>query len=77
MSLKITARQNWWREDELAREWRLSTKVLQKWRRNKLGPAYYKLEGAIRYRLEDIELFEAENRRIAPPPSPIPEGHFK
>lgn len=65
MPLNNSSRPKWWREDELAQEWRLSVKVLQKWRRNLSGPAYYKLEGAIRYRLEDIETFEKKNHRFA------------
>ena len=74
MSLNISPRPNWWREDELAREWRLSVKVLQKWRRNHTGPAFYKLEGAIRYRLEDIELFESKNHRAVSPSPTSTEG---
>ena len=60
-------RPRWWTEDELASEWKLSVKALQKWRRNSVGPAFFKLEGSIRYKLEDIEEFEARNRRSFDP----------
>ncbi|HMQ94294.1 MAG TPA: helix-turn-helix domain-containing protein [Amaricoccus sp.] len=46
-------------EDELAQRWRLSTRTLQRWRRDSTGPAYLRLGRRIVYRLSDIEAFEA------------------
>lgn len=48
---------------ELAHRWRLSGRTLEKWRWTKKGPAHLKLGGRVVYRLDDIEAFEAEQRR--------------
>jgi hypothetical protein len=48
---------------DLARRWRISTRTLERWRWLRQGPAYLKLGGAVAYRLEDVEAFEAEQRR--------------
>ena len=52
-------------QPELARRWRLSGRTLEKWRWTKQGPAHLKLGGRVVYRLEDIEAFEAEQRRTS------------
>ncbi len=52
-------------EEELAKRWHMSRAGLRGWRRLGKGPAYLKLAGAIRYRLDDVEAFE-EAARIRP-----------
>ena len=48
---------------ELSRRWGLSPRTLERWRWLKQGPAYLKVGGAIRYRIEDVEAFEAAQLR--------------
>jgi hypothetical protein len=50
---------------EVARRWRLSHRTLERWRHGRQGPAYLKLGGAVVYRLEDVEAYEAAQRRAA------------
>jgi hypothetical protein len=47
----------------LARRWNISPRTLERWRWLKQGPDYLKIGGRIVYRLEDIEAYEAEQRR--------------
>ncbi len=48
---------------DLARRWRVSPRTLERWRWLRQGPAYLKLGAVIAYRLEDVEAFEAGQRR--------------
>ena len=48
---------------ELSRRWNMSQRTLEHWRSRKLGPPYLKIGGGVLYRLEDIERYEAEQRR--------------
>ena len=48
---------------QLELRWGLSGRTIERWRAEKYGPAWYVLGGAIRYRLDDIEAFEAGQRR--------------
>ncbi len=50
---------------DLARRWRLSTRTLERWRWLRYGPAYLWLGKVVVYRLEDVEAFEASQRRVA------------
>jgi hypothetical protein len=50
---------------DLARRWRLSTRTLERWRWLRYGPAYLRLGKVVVYRLEDVEAFEAAQRRVA------------
>jgi Helix-turn-helix domain len=50
-------------EIELSRRWGISHRTLQRWRWLKQGPTYLKVGGAIRYRIEDVEAFEAAQLR--------------
>ena len=74
---------------ELAVRWRISPRTLERWRWAGDGPRFIKIGGLVRYRLEDIEGFEAEQlrqitgtqqpelataERIAPP---VRSGHKK
>jgi hypothetical protein len=51
-------------EKRLARRWGLSHRTLERWRHDAHGPAYLKVGGRIIYRIEDIESYEAAQRRI-------------
>jgi hypothetical protein len=48
---------------ELASRWRISPRTLERWRWAGDGPRFIKIGGLVRYRLEDIEGFEAEQLR--------------
>jgi hypothetical protein len=48
---------------ELSRRWSLSPRTLERWRWLKQGPDYLKVGGRVVYRLQDIETFEAAQRR--------------
>lgn len=48
-------------ETQLAERWAMSVKTLQAWRERGNGLAFIKLGKAVRYRLTDIEYFEAKN----------------
>ncbi len=47
----------------LAARWEMTSKTLAQWRWSGRGPHHHKFEGAIRYYLEDIELFEEKAHR--------------
>lgn len=46
---------------ELADRFGVPVKTLAAWRYQNKGPAYLKLGGAVRYRVEDVEAYENEN----------------
>lgn len=46
-------------QKQLASRWQLSTRTLQRWREEKKGPIWIRIAGRVRYRLRDIEDFEA------------------
>ena len=48
---------------ELAARWRISPRTLERWRWAGDGPRFIKIGGLVRYELEDIEGFEAEQLR--------------
>jgi hypothetical protein len=50
---------------DLARRWRISPRTLERWRWLKQGPAYLKVGNHVVYRIEDIESYEAEQRRTS------------
>lgn len=47
------------REDELALRWHVSRRTLQRWRRQKRGPGFLVIGGAVRYRGTDILAYES------------------
>ena len=53
---------------ELSRRWSLSPRTLERWRWLHQGPEYLKIGGRVVYRLDDVEAFEAAQRRT---PAPI------
>lgn len=48
---------------DLEARWKVSGRTLERWRAERYGPAWVILGGSIRYRLEDVERFEARQRR--------------
>jgi predicted site-specific integrase-resolvase len=50
-------------EKRLARRWGLSHRTLERWRHDEHGPAYLKVGGRVIYRIEDVEAYEAAQRR--------------
>jgi hypothetical protein len=48
---------------QLARRWSISPRTLERWRWLSQGPEYLKIGGHVVYRLEDIEAYEAAQRR--------------
>ncbi len=50
---------------ELSRRWSLSPRTLERWRWLREGPVYLKIGGRVVYRLEDIEAYEAKQRRAS------------
>jgi predicted site-specific integrase-resolvase len=45
-------------QTELAQRWQLSESTLERWRSEGIGPVFLKLQGHVRYRIQDIEAFE-------------------
>ena len=54
---------------ELSRRWSISPRTLERWRWKRQAPPYLKAGGRVLYRLEDIEAFEIEQRRLPSPTS--------
>ena len=50
---------------ELAARWRISPRTLERWRWLHKGVAFIKVGGSVRYRLTDVESFEAKQLRQA------------
>ncbi len=50
---------------ELSRRWRMSPRTLEQWRWKGIGPRYLKIGGRVLYCLDDIEAYEAAQRREA------------
>jgi hypothetical protein len=48
---------------ELAARWRISPRTLERWRWAGDGLRFIKIGGLVRYRLEDIEVFESNQLR--------------
>jgi len=56
--------ERWLLTTELARRWRLSPRTLEGWRLKDWGPPFTRVGRGVRYRLQDIEAFEAEGLRL-------------
>ena len=56
-----------WRADEVASYLDVTTTTLSQWRHREAGPPYIKVEGAIRYRLSDVDRW-LENRKVGTSP---------
>lgn len=50
---------------DLARRWRVSPRTLERWRWQKVGPAYLKVGNHVVYRIEDVEAYETRRRRLS------------
>lgn len=61
-------------QEELAGRWGISARTLERWRWLGQGPAFLKIGGRVAYRLEDIESFEADQRRA---PTTISDPFFR
>ena len=48
---------------QLADRWDLSEATLERWRSEGIGPVFLKLQGQVRYRIEDIEAYEVDSLR--------------
>ena len=48
---------------QLAERWDLSEASLERWRSEGIGPVFLKLQGQVRYRIEDIQAYEADSLR--------------
>jgi hypothetical protein len=48
---------------DLARRWRMSERTLERWRCQRVGPAHLKVVGHVIYRVDDVEAYEAQQRR--------------
>lgn len=49
------------RAGHLAQRWSMSVRILERWRWERCGPPYMKINGRILYRLDDIEAYEAQS----------------
>ena len=47
-------------QTELAERWQISEATLERWRTEAGGPVFLKLGAQVRYRVHDVEAFEAE-----------------
>ena len=48
---------------QLSERWDVSEGTLERWRSDGIGPVFLKLQGQVRYRIEDVEAFEVESMR--------------
>ncbi len=44
---------------ELAERWKVSPSTVERWRWAGIGPIFVKIGGLVRYRLDDVEAYEA------------------
>lgn len=52
-------------QTELAKRWQISEATLERWRTESGGPVFLKLGNQVRYRVQDVEAFEAEVLRAS------------
>lgn len=55
-------------QNDLARRWRISERTLERWRWLKIGPAHLKVGSRVVYALEDVEAYEAKQRKAGDGP---------
>jgi hypothetical protein len=53
------------KQAELALRWNMSPRTLERWRWLGQGPRYLKIGGRVRYPVEAVETYEAEQRRAS------------
>lgn len=61
-------------QKELAERWSLAEATLERWRSIGVGPHYVKLISRVRYRLSDVEAFEAAG--LTTPARPSRTSHI-
>jgi hypothetical protein len=61
------------REGDAARLLSVSVAALRRWRRERRGPPFVRLERCVGYRMTDLDAFVASNT-VAPTPTPEVEG---
>ena len=49
-------------EQQLAEHWNKSRRTLQRWRKGRRGPAYFRIGQTVYYPIQDILAFEASAR---------------
>lgn len=54
-----------WSQARLAGYWQLSEGTLERWRSEGIGPIFLKLQGQVRYRIEDISAYEEHCLRVS------------
>ena len=52
-------------QKQLADRWGMNEVTLERWRVEGIGPSFLKLNGQVRYRIDDIELYERKCFRRA------------
>lgn len=52
-------------QTELAAQWKINPRTLERWRWVGQGPQYLKIGGRVIYRMEDVEAYEREMLRAA------------
>ncbi|HWX49966.1 MAG TPA: DNA-binding protein [Roseomonas sp.] len=62
---------------DLARRWAISPRTLERWRWLRQGPPYLKIGGRVAYRLEDVEVFEAERLQLERPNRAVAAGEVR
>lgn len=55
-------------QTELAERWQIIEATLERWRTEAGGPLFLKLGNQVRYRVQDVEAFEAEMLRASTKP---------
>lgn len=52
--------------EQLAARWDVTPETLARWRADAIGPPFFKVIGRrVKYRLDDIELYESESMRTS------------
>ncbi len=64
----ITMERRCMTQTELAERWQISEATLERWRTEAGGPLFLKLGNQVRYRVQDVEAFEAEMLRASTKP---------
>ena len=51
-------------QEEVAARFRVSPRTLERWRRQKIGPAWVRLPGRVLYHLEDVRDYERTHLQV-------------
>lgn len=58
--------------DDLAKRWAISTSTVARWRSDGIGPAFVKIGGQVRYRVQDVEQYEDLSLKVHTDPLASP-----